>query len=444
MKRKIILWLLSGLLMCGAIYLWKKPKSLVQKLSHISFAIPFERFEKKKDLEDEVKEKKVVFSKLATELEQKKDLEGEYAFAFDLLKNIPKENTILSPLGLRLALGMVLAGAREKTATDIAKTIKVKNNDHVHDIFSSTISDLPTSMDPTLPTQFNLIGRVWAREGNKYEPFFESLLEQKYGAPFEPLDFRNKAGESRKRINEWVEKQTNQKIQNFIASDNELIRTSLLLTNAIYFKAKWVFPFTEWMTHSDSFNVTKDKSVDVPMMEMKQSFFYGHLENVKILELPYVDDAFSMVIVLPDGYELSKMESELNESKLNNWFLQLKFSEVELKLPKFEFTKALSFKESLSKMGMEIVFDRSKANFTGMTPNGQLAIDDVIQQAYVRVNEEGTEAAAVTKVTMGASPAILPDPSLITFHVDHPFLFFILDKTHGHILFMGRVVDPTK
>ncbi len=448
MKRKMILSLLSGLLLFGSIYLWYKPKSVVPKVTPFSLSVPNEFLKRKEFLIDEVRPKPSSkfknHLKPVSELEQTKDLEGEREFAFELLKNNQSGNTIMSPLGLRLALGMVLAGSREKTAVDIAKTLRVENNNRTHDVFSQTLQGLSTVLDPSLPIPFHYAGRVWVRKGNEVEPSFEAILEENYDAPFEPLDFQGNPGESRSHINQWIETQTNQKIKNFIETDNELVSVSLLLTNVIYFKEKWAHPFAKWMTHSDLFHVAENTTIQTPMMNMKHSFPHGHFDNVGVLELPYAKGDYSMVIVLPDRYDLPKIQSELKESKLKEWLLQLKSSEVELKLPKFEFEKKISFKETLSNMGMKIAFDHAKANFSGMTRNEQLAIDDVIQQAYVHVNEEGTEAAAATKISLIPNLATLPDPDMATFHADHPFLFFILDKKHSHILFMGRVVDPTK
>jgi serpin B len=255
------------------------------------------------------------------------------------------------------------------------------------------------------------------------------------------LDFVKETEKSRQTINSFIEEQTNKKIKNLFPPGSLEPVTRLVLTNAIYFKGTWEWEFDKSNTREQDFKITPTNVVKVPMMYMrpdKARFNYADTGDLQILELPYKGEKISMLILLPtenlDSIEpltidkLSEYKNQMQETKLGAIYL-----------PKFEFDTKYTLNENLKALGMPIAFDAKNADFSGMTTVEQLFISQVIHQAYVKVDEKGTEAAAATGVVM--VPTAMPRN---VFRADHPFIFIIQQKDTGNILFLGRVVDPTK
>jgi len=218
--------------------------------------------------------------------------------------------------------------------------------------------------------------------------------------------------------------------------------TRLVLTNAIYFKGVWEWEFDKSDTREEEFKITPTNIVKTPMMYMdpdKARFNYADTEDLQILELPYKGEKISMLVLLPTE-NLDSIESSLTAEKLNEYKFQMKETKLDsIALPKFELDTKYFMKDTLSALGMQTAFS-GNADFSGMTGKKDLFIGFVIHQAYVKVDEEGTEAAAATAVGMKLT-AVMPRN---VFRADHPFIFIIQEKETGNILFLGRVVDPTK
>jgi serpin B len=216
--------------------------------------------------------------------------------------------------------------------------------------------------------------------------------------------------------------------------------TRLVLTNAVYFKGDWAAQFDPQSTKDAPFHVSADDTIDVPMMFQKDEFRYAELDAIQILELPYVGDDFSMLVLLPQDMDgLSALEAKLTPGNLDRWLSALRPRKVDVYLPKFKMTSQFSLNGVLQDMGMSDAFDSDKADFSGMTGHKQLYITAVVHKAFVDVNEEGTEAAAATGVVM-ATKSVQVTP---TFRADHPFVFLIRDNQSGSILFMGRLLNPS-
>ena len=286
---------------------------------------------------------------------------------------------------------------------------------------------------------------LWAQ---KNYPFLKEYLDgvkKYYGGKATNLDFEKDPEGSRITINNWVEDQTNDKIKDLIPSGSINASIGLVLTNAIYFKGEWVKQFNETETRDENFRISKNNSVKVPMMQRtdeEAKFNYAENDKLQILEMPYSDEELSMLILLPKDDNLKALENSLSTKKLSKWKQDLKEQRVDIFIPKFKFETKYFMADTLREMGMPTAFSDS-ADFSGMTGKQDLKISDVIHQAFIEVNEEGTEAAAATiglMHTTGSGPE--KEPKIPVFRADHPFIFLIQEKATGNILFLGRVVDP--
>ena len=278
-------------------------------------------------------------------------------------------------------------------------------------------------------------------------PFLEdylSRIEKYYGGKAANVDFVNETEKTRQTINSFIEEQTNNKIKDLIPQGFLKETTRLVLTNAIYFKGIWEWQFDKSDTFEQDFQITPDNIVKTEMMNMnpdgdKAKFNYADTGDLQILELPYQGDKVSMLLLLP-AESLNAIEPTLTAEKLEEYKSQMKETELDLiSLPKFELDAKYLMNETLKALGMPTAFSEN-ADFSGMTGNKDLFIGFVIHQAYVKVDEEGTEAAAATGVGMELT-AVMPKD---VFKADRPFIFIIQEKETGNILFLGRVVDPTK
>jgi len=220
--------------------------------------------------------------------------------------------------------------------------------------------------------------------------------------------------------------------------------TRLILTNAIYFKGAWVQEFDKEETIEQNFYVTPEQAVKVDMMrrlDEEAEFPYHETDSLQILEMPYSGKETSMLVLLPKEHNLEEIEEKLTLENISTWQENLQEQEVRLYFPKFKMETKYSLGDSLAKMGMPTAFTEL-ADFSGMTGKKELMIDEVIHQAFVEVDEKGTEAAAVTAVIMIEMVAPI-EPPVPVFRADRPFIFLIQEKETGAILFMGRMLDPT-
>jgi serpin B len=256
------------------------------------------------------------------------------------------------------------------------------------------------------------------------------------------VDFAEDKAGACATINQWVEEKTERRIQDLLQPGMLADPTFLVLVNAIYFKGAWENEFDPNHTRDEAFHASPQRSVQTPFMRQCVRFGYAKLDSLQIVELPYRGGEFSMLVLLPDRIDgLASLEQSLSVNVLATWRSRLKEVEVELVLPKFRITYTAQLRQFLQALGMRDAFVASKADFAGIDGRtDRLFLGGVIHKAFVDVNEEGTEAAAATAtVMMGGMPPKPPE-----FRADHPFLFLIQDNRTGSILFLGRVVDPTR
>jgi len=238
-----------------------------------------------------------------------------------------------------------------------------------------------------------------------------------------------------------VEQKTQGKIQDLIPRGVLTALTRLVLTNAIYFRARWASVFDERATREEDFTLLEGEKVRVPMMRQTGRFGYAEHPGLKVLELPYVRHELSMVILLPTAPDgLPELEQDLDAEHVDRWLGQVRSERVNVAMPRFTMTSRFRLDKVLQELGMSAAFRPVEADFTGIAHREDLHIQAVLHQAFVDVNEEGTEAAAATAVAVAATSAPMGRPK--EFRADHPFLFLIRDRRSGCILFIGRLMDP--
>jgi serpin B len=364
-------------------------------------------------------------------------------FAFDLYSEVDKSETgniFYSPYSISAALAMTYEGAKGQTANEMKSVFHFPENDILRPNFAAIYNDVNKGNNAY---ELRTGNALWAQYDYKFLEDYTSRVEKYYGGKVANLDFKTETEKSRQTINNFIEQQTNDKIKELIPQGILDSMTRFVLTNAIYFKGTWEWEFDKSDTREQDFKITPTNIVKTPMMYMKPEkaqFNYADLEKLQILELPYKGEKISMLILLPTE-NLDAIEPSLTAEKLNEYKAQMKETKLDaVYLPKFEFDTKYFMKDTLSALGMPMAFTWPGADFSGMDGSNNLYISEVIHQAYVKVDEKGTEAAAATAV-IGKFGTAMPRN---VFRADHPFIFIIQEKETGNILFMGRVTDPTK
>lgn len=364
-------------------------------------------------------------------------------FAFELYSEYKSKegNIFFSPYSISTALAMTYEGARGKTAEEIQSVFHFPEENVRRPAFAKLYNEI-NKKDKKY--QLNTANALWAQKDFQFLSEYFNIVEKYYGGKVTNLDFVGETEKSRLTINKWVEEQTNNKIKDLIPLGILDSMTKLVLTNAIYFKGTWVYQFDKKDTKELDFKVTSENIVKVPMMYLNNEeakFNYAETNNLQVLEMLYKGEELSMLILLPKD-NLGSLEKNLDAKKIEEYRNMLKAEYIEaIYLPKFKFETKYFMADTLKEMGMPTVFSDS-ADFSGMTGKRDLFISQVIHQAFVEVNEEGTEAAAATAVIM--EKGISVGPRTPVFRADHPFIFIIQEKATGNILFLGRVINPNK
>ncbi|MCK5123472.1 MAG: serpin family protein [Candidatus Pacebacteria bacterium] len=369
-------------------------------------------------------------------------------FAFDLYSEYKSEkgNIFFSPYSISTALTMTYEGAKGKTAEEMQVVLRIPKDDEKRRLESEKIYKQinKSSEDYKLSTA----NALWAQKDYQFLEEYINNVEKYYGGKTTNLNFIKETEKSRLTINNWIENQTNNKIKNLIPRGAVNPLTRLVLTNAIYFKGTWVLQFDKKDTRDENFKTDSGQTIKVPTMKLTgddAEFNYAKTDKVQILELPYDGGNLSMLLILPEEDNFKKLEKSINTKKLSEWKNALEKQRVDIYIPKFKFETKYFMADILKEMGMSDAFVFGVADFSGMDGTRDLYITDVIHQAFVEVNEEGTEAAAATAVVVGwGSAGDIEKPAIPIFRADHPFIFIIQQKETGNILFMGRVNNPSE
>ena len=367
------------------------------------------------------------------------------------------ENIFLSPYSVSTALEMTYAGAAGPTEREMAEVLRLGyKGETLHSTAAAlerrllAAGELPkqenepqTEQDkPERAVELYVANRLWGQQGYPFKETFVEVLRRYYGSDLVQVDFREAAAAA-ERINGWVAQQTRGMIKDLISAGMFTELTRLVLTNAVYFKGRWEQPFNEKRTEAMMFRTASGEEVEVQAMRQVGGFRYFKAPEAALLELDYAGSGLSMVVVLPEDSAqapgLGRFEEELTAERLSEWMGKLGHETVEIYLPRFKMETKYQLNGPLADMGMKTAFDSEAADFSGMTSREDLFIEVVVHQACVKVDEEGTVAAAATGVVM----AVRAMPSKpVVFRADRPFLVLIREKQTGLVLFMGRVGNP--
>jgi len=365
-------------------------------------------------------------------------------FALDFYFNIKddeKGNIFYSPYSISTALAMTYEGARGKTADEIQSVFHFPKDDATRRSSVAAIYNGLNKKDAKY--RLRTANALWVQKDYRLLNGYIDTIEKYYLGKATNVDFAGATEHARQTINNWVEDKTENKIKDLFPQGSLNSLTRLVLTNAIYFKGIWVKQFSKSETRDEDFRVSKGQTVKVPMMrrtDAKAKFNYAETEDLQILEMLYEGGDLSMLVLLPRGDDLKPLEDSLTLKNLNEWKNELKEQRVDVYMPKFTFKSKYFLNENLKEMGMPLAFT-PRADFSGIAGDRDLFIQLVVHQAFVDVNEEGTEAAAATGVSVGL---VSVGPPILIFRADHPFIFIIQEKETGNILFLGRVINPTK
>ena len=368
------------------------------------------------------------------------------SFAVDFYKIASADdsgNIFFSPTSMYVAFGALYEGAMEKTASQMTGVFGFEPDTQVrHNMMSKTLASINRD-DPH--TTLDMANSLWVAElYDVYESYIDTLRDV-YFAHTENLNYIDNVG-SAKIINQWISDNTNDKITKAVDPGDFSPLTLATIVNAVYFKGTWTTQFPEEHTKAmDFWTGSEVTSADFMGFETPMVFNYAHSDGAQVLQLPYKGDRLSMIVILPDDRDnIKDFEESLSTEMIRKWQGDLKETEVEVLIPKFEMKIRYGLVKPLTDMGMGDVFDSYLANLRGMADvsklPGNIYVSNAIHEAYVKVNEEGSEAAAVTVIIVTTESESPPIPRFVA---DHPFTFIIQDDESGTILFMGKISDPT-
>lgn len=363
-------------------------------------------------------------------------------FAIDLYKELilsENENIFMSPYSIFSAIAMTYEGADGQTKQEMKDVFYFPEDNILRSNFAALYNQINKKNKQYILRTGNAL---WAQQDYPFIKEYISRVERYYGGKAVNLDFVTETEQSRQTINTFIEQQTNNRIKDLLPQGSITPLTALVLTNAIYFKGDWEFQFDKKDTRELPFYITKENIVQTPIMFMNPEENLNYLETteLQILELPYKNKELSMLILLPKKeVALEKIEQTLTYEQINEWQEKFRQRKVhEIYLPKFEFEHSNQLSKNLKHLGMVSAF--GGAVFSRMSEINDLVISEVIHKAFIKVDEEGSEAAAATAVIMESTSVNL---DRIIFNANRPFIFMIKENQTNSILFLGRMVNPS-
>src|SRR6056297_1462357 len=360
-------------------------------------------------------------------------------FAIDVYKELKenKSNLIFSPFSISTAMAMTYAGAENKTAKEFQKTLffledKQLFHQEFNHLFQGIASDKKSSVE------FHNANSLWIQQNFKLKDEFLNITKKYYSSALYYTDF-NQKGKSAEKINGWVEKNTQNKIRNLIQPSALGSDTRLVLINALYFKGRWDKPFRKEKNSEEPFTTARNEEVTTTFMNGQIKTWYYKDCLKEIIEIPYTNKDYALMIILPKNYrKLKWVERFLSVKCLERYEKKKEKYNVKISIPKFNMDSEFNLKDLFQELGMKEAFS-GDADFSGMTEKPKLFIDEVIHKSTINVNEEGTEAAAATAVIMRRTAVLIEN---VTFKANRPFIYAIKNTNDGSIYFLGKVVNP--
>ena len=347
-------------------------------------------------------------------------------------------NIFISPVSVSFALGMTMNGADGKTFDEMKSVLGFDGPDleQINASYAALISELYRVSDGV---QFNLANSIWFRDEFSLQQEFQDLNKDYFDAKVEALDFSD-VENTLNTINSWVEDQTEDRIQDLLKTLDP--NACMFLINAIYFKAAWKYQFDEELTAESYFFPGNNENVLCDMMNIKSKFNFTQGTDYDALELPYANENYSMLMVMPKTEDIDNFVQIVNSDVINDIARSFTEDSINISIPKLEIEYEKELKDILIEMGIVKAFDSQTANFSKMfnEMDGGVWIEKVTQKSFLKINEEGTEAAAATVVQMNYESAGGDEEKYM--HFNRPFLFFIREKQTGSILFCGKIVNP--
>ena len=366
-------------------------------------------------------------------------------FGLDLFEVVATdENLMLSPYSIATALSMLYPGARGATAAEIAEVMHLSVDDATLHAVRNHIDWLLGQPAPSMgeqdtrePFTIRPANSAWGQGGYPFLDQYLTVLAENYGAGLRLLDYVGDPEGSRAIINQWVEEATEERIKNLIPEGAITVDTRLALVNAIWFKANWFQQFDPAATSPGSFTLLDGSEVEVSLMRGSQRTGYADTGLFEAVRLPYAGDA-AMVVLLPKTGTPAELAAALTVDDLD---IRWSDAQVEIALPSFEFEAEVGLKAALQSLGMVKAFEfpsADGADLTGITEIRELFVSDAFHKTFIKLDEQGTEAAAATAIIVSLES--MPQPA--TFTADRPFLFWIEHSPTGELLFLGQVTNP--
>ncbi|GAB6022794.1 hypothetical protein CHUAL_006892 [Chamberlinius hualienensis] len=371
---------------------------------------------------------------------------GNLEFALNLFKGLKDDNLFLSPFSISVALTMVLAGAKGSTSSQMKSTLNLgafSNDAQINQAYQAVLNSICSNNNYTLSTA----NKIFAQENFPIFQSYLDILKNYYKSSAENVNFVTNGDGVAEQINSWIEQQTNNLIKDVIPPGTLSPDTVLVLVNAIYFKGIWQKEFQDSNSKLEDFTLSNGKTVSTSIMNNKDHFLYGEDNqlNAKVIGLPYAGNRLSMYVILPNQVDgLPTLKNQLDSTSFRRLLSSLSLEIVQVKLPSFTLSFKKTLNDLLQKLGMVDLFNPFTANLTGISnpENGRLSVSDVIHQSYVKVDEKGTTAAAVTVVAVIKTLSVEASPIIYEFYATHPFIFVIYDKDTDLILFIGNLDNP--
>ena len=371
-------------------------------------------------------------------VKQAKKVDADNRFAFNMFRKVlvlsGNPNTFFSPLSLNMALGMLYNGASDETRAEMAEVLEMADftETEINEYYQK-MSQALQKIDPL--TDISIANSIWYRDDFPVKQPFIDINKNYFDALVNPLNFYR--SDAANIINIWCADKTKDKIkeiiQNPIPGD-----VMMYLINALYFKSKWQFEFDKKNTKQDDFTKAQNLKRKVNMMEQTKTLPYYADQYMQCVEMPYGNQSFSMVAILPaNNMNIDQLVKHLDNTTWQNAVNNLREQNVWLKLPRFKIECELPLNEPVRNVGMKRIFGGGFANIS----DKPLVVSSIKQKTFVEVNEEGTEAAAVTAISM-TRVSYPGTPQRIPFFANRPFLYLITEKSTGVVLFIGRMDDP--